>query len=270
MEELLCELSGTEAAVVVNNNAAAVFLTLNTFAAGKGIVSRASWSESAAPSGSRGDVRQRCPPGQWAPPYDLPARLQAVVTAETAALLKVHTSNYNILGFTASVSAAELAALGKARGILAIEDLGSGVFLDLTRYGLPAEPRVQDSIAAGMDLVTFSGDKLLGGPQAGIVVGRRELIDRLRRNQLARALRVDRLNLAALEATLRLYLDEEQAVAELPIWRALTARPEHLKERAQALARRLEAVFGPGRVELWAGSSRVGGGACRRRICPPT
>ena len=264
VEELLCELSGAEAAVVVNNNAAAVFLTLNTFAAGKGvIVSRGELVEIGGsfriPEVMSASGARLVEVGTTNKTYR--RDYEAAITAETAALLKVHTSNYNILGFTASVSAAELAALGKARGILAIEDLGSGVFLDLTRYGLPAEPRGQDSIAAGMDLVTFSGDKLLGGPQAGIVVGRRELIDRLRRNQLARALRVDRLNLAALEATLRLYLDEEQAVAELPIWRALTARPEHLKERAQALARRLEAVFGPGRVELWAGSSRVGGGA---------
>ena len=185
---------------------------------------------------------------------------ETAITAETAALLKVHTSNYNIVGFTAR-SARRSWPPRQGPGHSRHRGFRQRCLPDLTRYGLPAEPRVQDSIAAGMYLVTFSGDKLLGGPQAGIVVGRRDLVDRLRRNQLARALRVDRLNLAALEATLRLYLDEEMAVSELPVWRALTARPDRLKERAQALARRLETVFGPEKVEVWAGSSRVGGGA---------
>jgi len=188
---------------------------------------------------------------------------EAALNEQTAALLKVHTSNYHIIGFTAAVEAGELASLGRSVNIPAVEDLGSGVFLDLSRYNLPPEPRVQDAVAAGMDLVTFSGDKLLGGPQAGIIVGRRELVGRIRRNQLARALRVDKFTVAALEATLRLYLDEDKAVQRIPVWRMLTAGEEELHRRALALAGRLEQVCGAAGigVEVIPGSSRVGGGA---------
>ncbi|MEW5786081.1 MAG: L-seryl-tRNA(Sec) selenium transferase [Bacillota bacterium] len=264
VEELLCELSGAEAAVVLNNNAAAVFLTLNSCAAGKEvIVSRGELVEIGGsfriPEVMNASGARLVEVGTTNKTYR--RDYEAAVTENTAALLKVHTSNYHIVGFTASVSAPELVSLGRAKGIPAIEDLGSGVLIDLSRYNLPPEPRVQDSIAAGMDLVTFSGDKLLGGPQAGIVVGRRELVDRLRRNQLARALRVDKFTVATLEATLRLYQDEELAVREIPVWRALTAKPSRLQERARDLAMRLEPLFGPEGVEVWSGSSRVGGGA---------
>jgi len=266
LEELLCELSGAEAAVVVNNNAAAVFLVLNTIAAGKEVVV------------SRGELVEIG--GSFRIPEVMSAsgaRLvevgttnktylrdyEAALNEQTAALLKVHTSNYHIIGFTAAVEAGELASLGRSVNIPAVEDLGSGVFLDLSRYNLPPEPRVQDAVAAGMDLVTFSGDKLLGGPQAGIIVGRRELVGRIRRNQLARALRVDKFTVAALEATLRLYLDEDKAVQRIPVWRMLTAGEEELHRRALALAGRLEQVCGAAGigVEVIPGSSRVGGGA---------
>lgn len=145
--------------------------------------------------------------------------------------------------------------------LLLIEDLGSGVFIDLEKYNLPSEPRVQDSIAAGADLVTFSGDKMLGGPQAGIIVGRKDLVSYIRTNQLARTLRVDKFSIAALEATLRLYLDEEMAIREIPVWRMLTIEKETLKKRAAALAGRLEGIIETGNVFTIEGTSRVGGGA---------
>lgn len=264
LERLLCDLTGAEAAVVVNNNAAAVFLLLNSCAAGKEvIVSRGQLVEiggsfrlpEVMAAGGACLVEVGTTNKTYRRDYE------AAITADTAALLKVHTSNYHLIGFTASVDAADIAALAHAHNLLALEDLGSGVLLDITRYGLPPEPRVQESIAAGMDLVTFSGDKLLGGPQAGIIVGRCELIEKIRSNQLARVLRVDKLTVAALEATLRLYLDEEKAVQEIPIWRALTAPLSRLQERAETLASRLKAYFGEADVELLKGSSRVGGGA---------
>ncbi len=264
LEGLLCDLTGAEAAVVVNNNAAAVFLILNSCAAGKEvIVSRGQLVEIGgsfrlpevmAASGVR-LVEVGTTNKTYLRDYE------AAITDETAALMKVHTSNYHLVGFTASVEAAALASLARARNILAVEDLGSGLLFDLAPYGLPAEPRVQDSIAAGLDLVTFSGDKLLGGPQAGIIVGRRELIRKIRTNQLARVLRVDRLTVAALEATLRLYLDERKAVGAIPAWRALTVPLSRIRERAEALAASLMERFGEAGVKLWEGSSRVGGGA---------
>lgn len=264
LERLLCMLTGAEAAVVVNNNAAAVFLMLNSCAADKEvIVSRGQLVEIGgsfrlpevmAASGVR-LVEVGTTNKTYRHDYE------AAIGEDTAALMKVHTSNYHLIGFTASVEAAELVSLAHARDLLAFEDLGSGLLLDLTRHGLPPEPRVQDSIAAGMDLVAFSGDKLLGGPQAGIIVGRRELIQKICANQLARVMRVDRLAVAALEATLRLYLDEERAVREIPAWRALTVPLPRLQERAEALAAALRESFGEEGINLWEGSSRVGGGA---------
>ncbi len=264
LEALLCELTGAEASVVVNNNAAAVLLVLNTLASGKEVIV------------SRGELVEIG--GSFRIPEVITAggaRLievgttnktylhdyEAALSENTAALLKVHTSNYHIVGFTASATARELVALGRSRKLPVIEDLGSGVLLDLARYNLPPEPRVQDCVSAGIDIVTFSGDKLFGGPQAGMIVGKRDWVERIRRNQLARALRVDKFTVAALEATLRLYLDEEKAVCEIPVWRMLTASSIRLCERAESLARRLEPLFGKDSVEVCSGASRVGGGA---------
>ena len=264
LEALLCELSGAEAAVVVNNNAAAVFLTLNSCAAGKEvIVSRGELVEIGGsfriPEVMTASGARLVEVGTTNKTYL--RDYQAAMNEQTAVLLKVHTSNYHIIGFAASVQPGELAALGRSKGIPVIEDLGSGVFLNLAEYNLPPEPRVQDAVAAGLDLVTFSGDKLLGGPQAGIIVGRRALVEKIRLNQLARALRVDKFTVAALEATLRLYLNESTAVRDIPVWQMLTAEPEQLRRRAEGLARRLEALFGPGGVDLFPGCSRAGGGA---------
>lgn len=264
LEKLLCDLTGAEAAVVVNNNAAAVFLILNSCAAGKEVVvSRGQLVEIGgsfrlpevmASSGVR-LVEVGTTNKTYLRDYE------AAVTDDTAALMKVHTSNYHLIGFTASVETAALVSLAHARDLLAFEDLGSGLLFDLAPYGLPPEPCVQDSIAAGMDLVSFSGDKLLGGPQAGIIVGRKELVREIRTNQLARILRVDKLTVAALEATLRLYLDEKEAIQAIPAWRALTVPLSRLRERAEALAALLKKDLGEGGIKLWEGSSRIGGGA---------
>ena len=264
LEELLCKLSGAEAAVVVNNNAAAVFLALNTVASGQEVVvSRGQLVEIGgsfripeimAASGARLSevgTTNKTHPGDY----------QAAVNEDTAAFLKVHTSNYHMSGFTALVETGELSEIADKNGLLLIEDLGSGVFLDLEKYGLPFEPRVQDSITAGADLVTFSGDKMLGGPQAGIIVGRRELVSRVRENQLARALRVDKFTIASLEATLQLYLEEETAVKEIPVWRMLTTGVDQLRDRAEEMALRFDSLFTGGKVNVTTGVSRVGGGA---------
>jgi len=264
LESLLCRLTGAEAALVVNNNAAAVFLSLHALAFGKEvIVSRGQLVEIGgsfrlpevmAASGARMvevGTTNKCHRRDYE---------EAIIEA-TAALLKVHTSNYQIVGFTSSLSTAELVSVARAHGLLVIEDLGSGVLLDLSPFGIDSEPRVQDSIAAGADLVTFSGDKLLGGPQAGIIVGRRALVERIRSNQLARIVRVDKLTVAALEATLRLYLEPEKALRELPVWSAFCADPGTLKRRAASLARRLKKVLPGDEIEVIPGVSRAGGGS---------
>lgn len=264
IEDLLCELSGSEAAVVVNNNAAAVFLALNTVAFGREvIVSRGQLVEIGGsfriPEIMTASGARLVEIGTTNKTYL--RDYEAVVTENSAAFLKVHTSNYQMVGFTAEVSTPDLAGLAHKNNLLLIEDLGSGVFLDLEKYNLPPEPRVQDSIAAGADLVTFSGDKMLGGPQAGIIVGRKDLISYIRSNQLARTLRIDKFTLAALESTLRLFLDEETAIREIPVWRMLTASSESLHSRAKNLATRFAEIFGAEKVDVIPGISRVGGGA---------
>ncbi len=264
LEELLCELSGAEAAAVVNNNAAAVFLVLNTLAASREVVV------------SRGQLVEIG--GSFRIPEIMAASgahlvevgttnktylrdYEAVLNDNTAAFLKVHTSNYHMVGFTAEVETGDLAALAARNHLPLVEDLGSGVFLDLTAYNLPPEPRIQDSIAAGADLVTFSGDKMLGGPQAGIIVGRRDLVALVRKNQLARALRIDKFTIAALEATLRLYLDPGVAVEQIPVWTMLKVSPQELRRRSENLAEKLSGQVEDGSIEVIEGVSRVGGGA---------
>jgi L-seryl-tRNA(Ser) seleniumtransferase len=181
---------------------------------------------------------------------------------DTALILKVHTSNYRILGFTAAVTGEELAALGRERGIPVLEDLGSGLLLDLVAFGLPREPTVREALATGIDLVTFSGDKLLGGPQAGLLAGRREIVAQLKKHPLARALRLDKMTLAALEATLRLYHDPSRALREIPALRMLAATAAELQRRCLELLPPLQTAAGDrATLEMVEASATVGGGA---------
>lgn len=265
-EAILCELTGAEAALVVNNNAAAVLLTLNTLANGREvIVSRGQLVEIGGSfripdvmRSSGATLREvGCTNRTHLRDYE------AAVTDQTALLLRVHASNYRIIGFTAEVSGEELAALGQKLRLPVMEDLGSGCLMDLARFGLAGEPTVQEVLRTGVDLITFSGDKLLGGPQAGVILGKQEIIARCRKNPLTRALRVDKMTLAALEATLRLYRDERQAVERIPTLRMLAMPPALLEERAQQLALLVREADGHNRlrVQVHPSSSQVGGGA---------
>lgn len=265
VEELLCKITGCEAALVVNNNAAAVLLALSTLCRGKeAIVSRgqlveiggsfripAVMEESGARLVEVGTTNRTHL-------YDY----ENAIVENTGVILKVHQSNYKILGFTEEVKIEDLVKLGEEHEIPVIEDIGSGVFIDLTKYGLSYEPTVQDSILKGIDVVTFSGDKLLGGPQAGIIAGKKKYIDMMKRNQLTRALRIDKMTLAALEATLRIYLDEEKAAKEIPGIAMLTKNILEIKKDAQKLAKMIKNnIEGKFKIEVLKDFSQVGGGA---------
>ncbi len=265
VENELCALTGAAAATVVNNNAAALLIALNTLANGReAIVSRGELIEIGgsfrlpelmALSGAR--LREVGTTNRTHPEDYLRA-----IGAETAILLKVHPSNYRIVGFTAAVGLAELAAIARARQLVAMEDLGAGALIDLSAYGLPREPLVGERIAAGADLVTFSGDKLLGGPQAGIIVGRRDLIERIRRNPLKRALRCDKLTLAALAATLSIYRRDDDPAERLPALRMLRRKAAELERIARAAREILTARLGAGfTLEVIESTGEIGSGA---------
>jgi L-seryl-tRNA(Ser) seleniumtransferase len=261
VEELLCHLTGAEAAMVVNNNAAAVLLVMNTFAQGKEvIVSRGELVEvggsfripDVLKAGGARLVEVGTTNKTWLRDYE------KAIGPETAMLLKVHTSNYRIEGFTHSVSGAELVELAKTRGLPVMEDLGSGSFFDGSSLGFPLEPTIRQTVKTGISLISFSGDKLLGGPQAGIILGKKALIQRLKANQLTRALRIDKLTLAALEGTLLLYSNER--IEDIPVWKMLSLPLETLKLAAAELVEALRpnpAIL----VELREDFSQVGGGA---------
>lgn len=238
LEDIIIEITGGEAAMVVNNNAAAVMLVLSTMAKNrKVIVSRGELIEIGG-SFRIPDVMEQSGAELVSVGTTNKTHLwdyENAIDEETAALLKVHTSNYRILGFTSSVSSEELYPLKKKYNIPLIEDLGSGVLIDLSKYGLEYEPTVQDSIKNGVDVVTFSGDKLLGGPQAGIIVGKKEYISAMKRNPLTRAFRVDKFTISALEATLKLYLDETTAVKKIPTLQMLSISIEELENKAKTL-----------------------------------
>jgi L-seryl-tRNA(Ser) seleniumtransferase len=261
IEPLLRALTGAEAALAVNNCAAAVLLALSAHAdGGEVIVSRGELVEIGG--GFRiPDVIQQGGARLVEVGTTNKTRIAdyaAAITPHTRALLKVHHSNYRIVGFTAEATRAELAALAKARGLLLMEDLGSGTLADLRAFGRPHEPTVGESLAGGVDLLMFSGDKLLGGPQAGLLVGTAAAIDPLRRHPLLRAVRLDKLVLAALEATLRLYLDAGRAAATVPVLRMLAQTPAGLDAQAE----RLRALLAPlGDARCVASVAYAGGGA---------
>jgi len=265
LEGLLKELTGAEGALVVNNNAAAVLLALNTLAKGREVViSRGQLVEIGGSfrlpeiMAVSGAILKEVGTTNKTYLHDY----EKAVTSETALLLKVHPSNFRILGFTHEVGLEELVDLGRRYGLPVVEDLGSGCLIDLGRYGLEKEPTVQETLKAGADLVLFSGDKLLGGPQAGLALGSREVVARLKANPLMRALRPDKLTLAALEATLRLYLEGSEAAAALPTLRMLTRPLAALERQARALASTLRRLWGPRlKVEVRPSEGRVGGGA---------
>lgn len=272
VSKILCDLTGAEDALVVNNNAAAVLLVLNTLAAGKETVV------------SRGELIEIG--GEFRIPEVMEksgAILREVGTTnrthlsdyekaigeKTGLLLKVHTSNFLIMGFTEEVQLPELAALGRKRGIPVMSDLGSGCLIETERFGLKKEPTVQETLKTGVDVVTFSGDKLLGGPQAGIILGRRETLEQIKKNPLNRALRIDKMTLAALEATMRLYLHEGEALTSIRGLRVLTEPVEEVEQRAKKLLRLLKKAKIEGlTLSLKKGSSMAGGGSLPTQEIP--
>ncbi len=269
--ELLCALTGAEDAIVVNNNAAAIYFLLTVFCQNREvIVSRGELVEIGGgfriPDVLRQSGARLVEVGTTNRTH--PHDFADAIGPETAALMRIHTSNFKQIGFVTMPTLAQLAtAAAQQAGVLLIDDLGSGTLLKTNEYGLAAEPMVQESIAAGADLVTFSGDKLLGGPQAGLIVGRKELIARLRRHPMARALRVDKLTLAALDATLRSY-HRGTATTEVPVWQMISATQAQLHERAGEWQRHL-ASRGIA-SELLAGESAVGGGSLPGETLPTT
>jgi len=267
VEALLCRLTGAEAAMVVNNNAGAVLLVLSALAAGREVII------------SRGEMIEIG--GAFRIPEVIvqggailrevgttnrthPADYERAINAETALILKVHTSNYRVSGFTSAVDSAELVKVADKFSLPVIEDLGSGCIMDLSAYGVGGEPTVRQVVKTGVGVVTFSGDKLVGGPQAGIVVGRRDLIEQVKRHPLNRALRIDKLTLVFLEEVLKCYLDEEKVVSALPTLAMLTMSPAELRRRANRLKEQIRRQIGNISgisLTLREGISRAGGGA---------
>ena len=265
VESLLCKLTGAESAMVVNNNAAAVTLILSALAKNKEvIVSRGELVEIGGsfriPEVMEQSGAQLVEVGSTNKTHL--RDYENAITEDTGALLKVHTSNYKILGFTQSVSSEELVQLAKKKNLPAFEDVGSGVLVDLTSYGFSAEPTVQSVVKTGMDLVSFSGDKLLGGPQAGVIVGKKEYIDLIKKHPLNRAFRIDKLTLVALEATLKIYDEGEGLFQRIPTLRMLTENKDVLQEKAIQLKDALQKSIGDfTTIHIEDSFSQVGGGA---------
>ena len=260
--DIIKKLTGAEDVLVVNNNAAAVLLTLNTLVKDQEIIV------------SRGELVEIG--GAFRIPEiiklsgGVPVEVgttnkthlkdyENAITEETGALLKVHTSNYKILGFTESVSNEEISYLARENELVSINDLGSGQFVDFSKFGLPYEPTVKEILDSGIDIVTFSGDKLLGGPQAGIIVGKKKYIEKMKKNQLTRALRVDKMTLASLEATLKLYLDEKEALEHIPTLHMISLSKERLFGKADVLKTKLSSLDFDIRIEE--DKAEVGGGS---------
>lgn len=264
IENILFEITGAEAAVAVNNNAAALLLILCTLAqGGEVIVSRGELVEIGGQFRIP-DVMKQSGAGLVEVGTTNRTRLsdyETAVTETTKAILKVHTSNYRIIGFTEETSIEQLAPLREKYGIPLVEDLGSGALLDLTKYGLPGEPNVQDALRRGADIVCFSGDKLLGGPQAGIIAGKKEYIEKMRSNPLFRALRIDKITAAFLETILLEYRSMERALVRIPTLRMLTQNEKEIAEDAAELKILLEQAAFDAEIALYPCRSKVGGGA---------
>lgn len=263
-EELLCKITGAEAAMAVNNNAAAVMLILSSL--GKGgevVVSRGELVEIGGkfriPDVMEQSGATLVEVGTTNKTHY--ADYENAITENTAALLKVHTSNYRIVGFTETVGIDKLVELSEKHELPIIEDLGSGVLLDLSKYGITYEPTVQDSIKAGADVVSFSGDKLLGGPQAGIIVGKKKYIDKMKKNQLTRALRIDKFTAATLEVVLKEYLSEARAVENIPVLQMITKSKDELLKEARKLKRYLTALKLDAELAIEDCESQIGGGS---------
>ena len=265
VEGLIIKLTGAEAALVVNNNASAVLLALGTMAKGKEvIVSRGQLVEIGGsfriPEVMAQSGAKLVEVGATNKTY--PKDYENAITEQTGLLLNVHTSNYRIIGFARETTVEELVQIADQYRLPVMSDLGSGFLVDLSKYGLPKEPTVQDTVKAGADIVTFSGDKLLGGPQAGIIVGKKQYIEKMKKNPLTRAVRIDKFTVAALEATLREYLNPEKVLQNVPTLRMLTEDNESLQQRAQVLAKLLsEKLSAYAEVKYQQGFSAVGGGA---------
>lgn len=263
-EKLICKITGAESAMAVNNNAAAVMLVLSSMAENKEVIV------------SRGELVEvggkfRIPDVMKSSNANLVEigttnkthleDYEDAITENTGAFLKVHTSNFKILGFTESVSIDELCKLGKEKDIPVIEDIGSGVLVDLSKYGLEYEPTVQDSIKSGVDIVSFSGDKLLGGPQAGIIVGKKKYIDKMKKNPLTRAFRIDKFTATILEMIFHEYLNEEDAIKNIPVLSLITKDIEEIEESANKLYEKLNAIKNVAQLEIEDTLSQIGGGS---------
>jgi L-seryl-tRNA(Ser) seleniumtransferase len=265
VEDIICELTGAEAALVVNNNAAAVLLVLETLAHNQEvIVSRGQLVEIGG-SFRIPDVMKK----SGAKLVEVGATnrthlrdYEDAISEDTALLLKVHTSNFRMIGFTSEVSIEEMVDLATKKDLVVMEDLGSGCLIDLSSFGLPKEPTVQEVISAGVDVVTFSGDKLLGGPQAGIIAGKKDVIEKVKKNPLNRALRIDKFTLASLETVLRDYYDTNTALKNIPTLAMLTQGADLMNKRGRRLLRRIGKKISPDcNIRLIPTLSRVGGGA---------
>ncbi|MDZ4246514.1 MAG: L-seryl-tRNA(Sec) selenium transferase, partial [Dehalococcoidia bacterium] len=258
LRSLLKEITGAESAMVVNNNASAVLLALSALVKGKEvIVSRGQSVEIGGgfrvPEVMRQSGARLIDVGTTNITYK--TDYEAAITPSTAALLRVHSSNFRVIGFTGEVALDELVEVGKKHSLMVLDDIGSGCFIDTTKYGLLREPLVQESISSGVSLTFFSGDKLLGGPQAGIIAGKKQLIDKMEKHPLARALRIDKVRLSGLAATLLHYLKGD-AVNKIPVWQMISAKPDDLRKRAEKWAASCSSI-----ADIVQGESEVGGGS---------
>jgi L-seryl-tRNA(Ser) seleniumtransferase len=261
---ILKQLTGAEDAMIVNNNAAAVFLSLNTLAKGREvIVSRGELVEIGGSfrvpdvMSESGSLLREVGTTNKTHLYDY----ERAINENTGLILKVHQSNYKMIGFTEEVSIQELAALGKERNIPVMYDLGSGCLIDLKPYGIHSEPSVQEIMRTGVDLLTFSGDKLLGGPQGGLIVGRKNLVSRIMKNPIARAMRVDKMTIAAFEATLMEYIDTDRCIDNIPVLRMLFQTPETIRTRAGRIRSMLKRQSPAAEVRIIRDISKAGGGS---------